>query len=239
MPDRPSIRTTLVTANIGRKGATATKVRDNIHKIRMECPGALIGFQEIDDDDPAQELDIVDERFRGVQPGGFRYAFAGHSEATPIAVPSTWTITSQSVKKTCEGRAHVTPHRVVVTARCRLTSDDSFPPVVFMNGHYPFHAPDLWADCQQSWKEHVREIHDAGFTIITTRDTNRHGPMPKVHPQERQLLSSGIDRISVIPAPESSPHRVRVRAFKRPPVNLDIDGHDARAVDIRFTSLAD
>ncbi len=176
------------------------------------------------------------------------YAFAGFSgpgwkRATPFGVPTTWNVLRQSARKSSDGLAHVTPHRVIVSAQCRPADDPDFPPVMFLNGHYPLArteaAKQLWRDCQASWTARANKVHDAaegGFTIITTRDTNRHGPMPKVHPRERQLLAPGIDRISVIPAESSSPHLVTVRVLDRRVVNLTIDGHDAHAVVLRLTA---
>ena len=137
----------------------------------------------------------------------------------------------------------MTPNRIIVSAQCRPADDPDFPPVIFLNGHYPLAraaaAKRLWKDCQRSWTERAQHLHDragGGFTIITMRDTNRHGPMPRIHPRERQLLAPGIDRISVVPADASSPNLVTVRVLRRRVVNLTIDGHDARGVDLRLTA---
>jgi hypothetical protein len=158
-------------------------------------------------------------------------------------VPTTWGILRRSAKKSSDGLAHVTPHRVIVSARCRPADEPDFPPVMFLNGHYPLArtavAKQIWRDCQASWTARVKEVHDAsegGFTIITTRDTNHHGPMPRIHPRERQLLTPGIDRISVIPAEPSSPHLVTVRMLERRTLDLTIDGHDAHVVVLRLTA---
>jgi hypothetical protein len=237
-----AVTLTVVTANIGR-GVTREVARANLHRIRTELPGALIGFQEIDEADAPDEHTRLVRRFpapsqelhddlASADEGTF--TFAGFNQATPIGVPAEWAIVGQSVKQTCPGRAMVTPHRVVVAARCRPVLEPDFPPVVFLNGHYPRGAPDLWSECQESWKERVDELHEQGLTVITTRDTNKHGRMPKLHPAERQLLAPNIDRISVIPAKQSSAKLVTVRVLSRRIVNLTIDGHDARAVKMRL-----
>jgi hypothetical protein len=180
--------------------------------------------------------------------GQHTYAFAGFDgpgwkRATPVAVPTTWEIVRQSVRKASDGLAHVTPHRVIVSALCRPTDDPDFPPVMFLNGHYPLArtaaAKAVWKECQASWVDRVQKVHDAasgGFTIITTRDTNRHGPMPRIHPLERQLLRPAIDRVSVVQADPSSPNLVTVRLVRRQVANLDIDGHDAHGVVLRLTA---
>ena len=255
-----SVTVTVVTANIGR-GVTTEVAHANIRRIARSVPGAFVGFQEIDEADAPDEAALIPLRFTPVgevpQPGMQdvftdegqpTYAFAGTSgpgwkRATPVAVPSTWEIVRQSTRKASDGLAQVTPNRVIVTARCRPTVDAGFPPVVFLNGHYPLArtavAKRIWAECQASWVTRAAEIHDAtegGFTIITMRDTNRHGRMPKIHPDERQLLAPGIDRISIIPAEPSSPHLVTARVLDRPVVNLTIDGHDAHGVVLRLTA---
>jgi hypothetical protein len=254
-----SVTITVVTANIGR-GVSTDVAHANIDRIATGFPGAFVGFQEIDEADSPDEAALVSSTFpvaNGATPTGMHealatsgqdtYAFAGFSgpgwkRATPIAVPATWDILRQSVRRSSDGLAHVSPSRVIVSARCRPVADPDFPPVLFLNGHYPLarrkRAKVLWEACQASWTERAAEIHDrpaGGFTIITTRDTNHHGRMPKIHPRERQLLAPGIDRISVIPADPSSPHRVTVRVLDRRVVDLTIDGHNAHAVDLRLT----
>jgi hypothetical protein len=255
-----SVTITVVTANIGR-GVSTDVAHENIHRIAENFPGAFVGFQEIDEADSPDEATLVVTRFPAVEAaprtglhevlassGRGTYAFAGFhgpgwKRATPIAVPTTWEILRHSVRKSCNGLAHVTPTRVIVSARCRPVDDPDFPPVVFLNGHYPLArketAKKRWKDCQASWTERANEVHDrpgGGFSMITTRDTNLHGRMPKIHSRERQLLPSGIDRISVIPAEPSSPHQVTVRVLRHRVVNLTIDGHDAHAVDLRLTA---
>lgn len=255
-----SMTITVVTANIGR-GVPTAAAHANIRKVARSFPGAFVGFQEIDEADAPDEAALLLARFPSADETGstgmhdvlesagrHRYRFAGFTgpgwkKATPLAVPTTWDIVAQSVKKSSDGLAKVTPHRAIVSARCRPADNPDFPPVVFLNGHYPLArtaaAKRLWRDCQASWISRAREIHDSaegGFTIITTRDTNRRGPMPRLHPRERQLLVPGLDRISVIPAEPSSPNLVTVRVLRRRMVNLTIDGHDARGVELRLTA---
>ena len=255
-----SVTITVVTANIGR-GVSTEVAHANIRRIARSVPGAFVGFQEIDEADVPDEAALIPQRFTPVgevpQPGMQdvftdegqpTYTFAGTKgpgwkRATPVAVPSTWEIVRQSVRKASDGLAGVTPNRVIVTARCRPTEDADFPPVVFLNGHYPLARTDeamqIWKECQASWVTRAAEIHEAaegGFTIITMRDTNRHGRMPKIHPDERQLLTPGIDRISIIPAQSSSPHLVTARVLDRTVVNLTIDRHDAHGVVLRLTA---
>lgn len=254
-----SVTITIVTANIGR-GVSAEVAHANIRRVARTFSGAFVGFQEIDEADAPDETALLVARFPSGEPpqagmheelassGHGTYTFAGFGgpgwkRATPFAVPTTWDIVRQSVRKSSDGLAKVTPHRVIVSALCRPVDDPDFPPVMFLNGHYPLArtavAKRLWRDCHASWTARVGEVHDAsggGHTVITTRDTNRHGRMPRLHPRERQLLAPGIDRISVIPAEPSSPHVVTARVLDRRRLDLTIDGHDAHGVVLRLTA---
>src|SRR3954462_1383936 len=115
-----SVTITVVTANIGR-GVSTDVARANIERIAERFPGAFVGFQEIDEADGPDEATLLLSRFPSAggpshpgpgdgvataMPG--TYAFAGFSgpgwkRATPIAVPSTWSILGQSLKKSSDG----------------------------------------------------------------------------------------------------------------------------------------
>jgi hypothetical protein len=253
-----SIEISLVTANFGR-GVKEAEARDNMERLHAQAPGAFIGFQEINEANPG--VDRADLILTEITPPphaalGDDYTFVALQEgppwkkATPIAVPPSWEVLSHSVNKTSDGVAKGTPNRVVVTARCRPVGHPDFPPVLFLNGHYPLdHSkkhPDLnpqlkqaWKDCQAAWVRRVKKLHeDSGLTILTTRDSNHGKGMPKLHPDEKQFLDDGlIDRISVIPAEPDSTNRVTVTVIDEPPpINLTIDGHNAHVVRLRLTA---
>ena len=251
-----SIQISLVTANFGR-GVKAPEARENFHRLHLKAPGAFIGFQEIDEDNPGVEegTRIISQFVPPHTELADDYDFVGlltgapWQRATPIAVPATWRVVSRDVKKTSDGVKHGTPHRVVVTARCRSVEKPDFPEVLFLNGHYPLdHShkhPELndtlkerWHDCQKSWVDHVKELHrDTGLTILTTRDSNHGKGMPPLHPDEKQFLDAGlIDRISVIPAEVDSPDRVTVEVLERTVIDLTIDKHNAHLVRLRLTA---
>lgn len=206
-------KVTVFTANIGRK-ETAQHRKDNLRRLKhatMDMENLLIGFQEIDEADSGDEHGMLDSLWPSRQWSGF-------GDATPVLITRALNRRTARVSKTCEGRAHVTPHRVCVQSVCEI-GDYKF---VHMNGHYPFNAPDLRRDCNREWTRLAHEWFERGFTVITTRDTNWHGNMPKLHPKERLLTKAGaIDRITVIE------NKIKVRVSKRHRVNLTIDGHDA------------
>jgi hypothetical protein len=73
----------------------------------------------------------------------------------------------------------------------------------------------------------------------TSTLSQQHPRLPALHPDERELVNGGLDRITVIPAEATSPQRVSTRAVGTHRVDLDIDGHNAHAVDLRLTAAVD
>jgi hypothetical protein len=215
---------TVVTANIGRTYKPG-EAGDNIERVRHGFPGAFVGWQEIDEADPDNEHGDLGRTF-----GPERYKNVAIRHAVPISVPKPWAVEDARVELACTFIPHATPNRYIVSALC--SHPDLSEPVMFKNGHYNLprlggkEGPIHWRDCQNAWWTSTREDHRAGHTIITTRDTNRLRRMPKLHPTERQLLPNAISRITVIPG------SVGVKVTGRRDVNLTIDGHNARGVDL-------
>ncbi len=222
-----SVRLWVVTANIGRGESTAS-ARDNIMRIRHGYPNPVVGWQEIDEADGPDEHHILGNVF-----GPATYRNVGFQKSVPISVPAPWTVEKGTATHACQWLAHCTPDRWVVSALC--THPDLSEPVVFMNGHYPLarlggrQGRSRWRDTQAAWVKVAAEWHRRGYTIITTRDTNRLRRMPRLHPLERQLLPNAISRISVIPG------SVAVSKVGSRDVNLTIDGHSARGVQLALT----
>lgn len=217
---------TVVTANIGR-GYRPSEARDNFERVRHGFSDALIGWQEIDEADQADEHKLLAHIF-----GPDHYRNVGFRHSVPISVPAPWTVEQADVVFACKFLPHATPNRYIVSALC--SHPDLSEPVVFLNGHYPLarlggrEGRARWSDCQASWVKRVLEWRQEGHTIVTTRDSNRLRFMPKLHPSERQLLPNAISRISVIPG------SVGVKVVDRRDVNLTIDGHNARGVDLQL-----
>lgn len=231
------MKLTVVTANIGR-GESPLNCEANLRRIRQAFPGALIGFQEIDEADGPDEHAILKRVFHD-------YTFAGWHTFEPIAVPPGWRIRHERVDKACDGLARATPTRWVVQATVE-PDDGSLPPFVDENGHYNLPRLDgvgrrgagqqRWHDCQTEWTARTGHWHQRGLTVITQRDTNHHGLMPCIHPGEKQLLDPvAIDKVSVVPAPASSDLAVHVKVLGGRSANLTIDGHNAEAVELELT----
>ena len=222
-----SIRVTLVSANIGR-GVKPSVTRENIRRIHHGFPGAVIGWQEIDEADEADEHAILARVFADHDNIGF-------AKAVPISIPKPWAVVEGSavVTHACDWLAHATPDRWIVEAVAQ--HPDLAEPVRFANGHYPLarlggnEGRARWTDCQAAWEARATAWHRSGITTLTTRDTNRLRNMPRLHPSERQLLPNAITRITAIPG------SVGVKVLDRRDVNLTIDGHSARGVDLLLT----
>jgi hypothetical protein len=208
-----------------------------MRRVLDHFPAALIGWQEIDEADEADEHGILRWLMRRLRrknathrslnrrTKGSGYWTVGYRQAVPISVPAPWTVVEADVTKACEGRPHVTPHRVIV--RAVATHPDLADPVTFLNGHLPYRAEDLWLIAFGKWKKAVHDEHQAGRTTVVIMDSNHHGPMPSFHPRQEQLLHPAlIDRIAVIPGSTD------VKAGPRRSVQLTVDGHDAHGVDL-------
>lgn len=204
---------TVFTANIGRT-STAEQRQVNLRRIKdtvKTLDSVVVGWQEIDEADTGDEHAMLTQLWP-------RQVFAGFGTAVPQLFNMPVIPQKSRVTVTSEGRAKVSPTRF-----CVQTIAEVGPyKVVFMNGHYPFNAPDLRRQCNREWTRLAHDWHEQGYPVITTRDTNWHGRVPKLHPRERLLTPSGIDRITFIPA-----SGVTARVNKRHKINLTIDGHDA------------
>lgn len=214
--------------------------------VRIADP--LVGWQEIDEADLADEHQLLAEVFR---PGGHRagaehatlarsfargYTHAGFATATPISVPPGLVVRRQHVDKTCEGRRKVTPHRVCVQALIDVPELRDWPAFLDLNGHLPLHAPDLWREAHQAWREISDDWRAGGWTQLTQRDTNWRQPMPKLDAWERPLLVEGVDRITTVRGRLG--RLLHVEVLDRRIVQLSIDGHDADGAKLKLTNPA-
>ena len=211
-------RLTVFTANIGRKDSPGQR-EQNIRKVKQgtkELPNVIVGWQEIDEADTGNEHGMLKE----VWP---HQRFGAMSTAVPVLSNRPVEMYKVQITKTCDGRAQVSPTRFCVQAILHIGDLR----LVHLNGHYPYNAPDLRRECNAKWREIANLWFDKGWSIVTTRDTNWHGRMPKLHPRERLLTPAGaIDRITVIEKD------ITFRVARRHRINLNIDGHDAVGVTL-------
>lgn len=207
-------RLTIFTANIGRKSGIGERAA-NLRRVKngtKDLANVVVGWQEIDDDDTGNEHGMIKDLWPHQQMGAF-------STAIPVLASRPVEMGRVQITQTCHGRPKVTPARFCVQAIYQLGDIK----MVHMNGHYPFNAQDLRTDCHREWTRLAHDWVEKGWFVVTTRDTNWHGKMPKLHPKERLLTAAGaIDRITIIPS-----NKVNGRVTKRHKINLTIDGHDA------------
>lgn len=225
-------------------------------ELRIADP--LVGWQEIDEADPGDEHNDLDDKFdgptrttdrRGTVTRTFArgYTHVGFDTAVPLSVPAPLTVTDHLVTVVSQGRSRVeaarvhtaaTPHRPVVQALLTVPQLNGFPEWWHDNGHLPYRVPDLSAQAIKGWRHIVGAQHRAGYLVTSTRDTNTHGPGPSLDPTGRTLSRpmTGIDKIVAVPSRPTSPHRLTVEVLDRRVVNLTIDGHDARGVLLRLRS---
>ena len=193
----------LVTANIGRKSSVAG-VWSDVRKVKNAAPGAIVGWQEIDEGDPADEHRILRKVLRRAN------RLIGMRTKVPISLPRRrYRVLEKRIVFAAKGIPHVSPTRWVVET---LVQDKRNAAIVFVviNVHYPAGAWNAKkneraeADRMEGWKDmfgvhkaRVKYWHDKGVTVFWVGDVNRMD-MPKVHPKEVQVVTKGIDSISYI-----------------------------------------
>lgn len=225
----------LVTANIGRKSSIAG-VWSDVREIKTKCPGAIVGWQEIDEADPAPEHKILDKVIGPVA------NLAGMRTKVPISVSRKhYRVLEKNVVFASKGIPGVSPTRWIVET---VVQDKRNAAIVFviLNVHYPAGAwnaktheraeaerDEAWADTFRVHKARVKHWHDKGYTVFWVGDTNRMA-MPKVHPDERQIVTRGIDSISFIPCDTG----VRVKVLRSGVIELFSD-HNASWVDFQLS----
>lgn len=199
------MRFKLATANIGRN-IGAAGVRADMTAIK-KLGRVVVGWQEIDEGDPAEEHIILNDVFRR------KFRNAGMSTRVPISVHGDFHIKREKVTLAAKGIPHASPVRVItevmVVAKSRFWRK-RLEPIVFINLHYPAGAfnnkreknqearEDRWRDTYKKHQERLEYWADKrGFTVFWTGDVNRMD-MPKVHKDEKIIDSKGIDDIRVI-----------------------------------------
>lgn len=226
----------LITANIGR-GIGHAQVRSDMQKIKNEAPRAIIGWQEIDEADEAQEHSILRSIFG-------RQHLIGMEHRVPISVPRWFRVTrSRSVFAT-GGIPHVSPTRWFTEAVIQNRRGNK--KFVVINGHYPAGAfnnkiestqkerKDHWEEMFQVHKARVAHWVDQGYTVFWVGDVNRMD-MPKVHHREVRVVTTGIDSISyVIGASHGHVKPIGVKFRGAGSIKLNSD-HDAKWARFKLT----
>lgn len=223
----------LVTANIGRNTSVG-RVQDDIRKIHRLAPSAIVGFQEIDEADPAEEHKIL----RNVLAEDNR--LVGMATKVPVSVPrGKYNVVRINIIRAAAGIPNISPTRFITEV---VLQDKKNPKIVFvvLNLHYPAGAwnsktheraeaerDEAWASTLAAHKRRVKHWHDKGVTVFWVGDVNRMA-MPKVHPKEVQVITAGIDSVSFIEGD------VKVKVVRTGTITLFSD-HDAKWVDFALS----
>lgn len=227
------MRLRLATSNIGRKSSVAGVWKD-IRKIRKALPKAVVGWQEIDEADPATEHEIMRNVLAKTN------NLVGMRTKVPVSVPrSRYRVKSKRVVYATAGIPHVSPTRWITEVHLEDKQNAAIEFVV-LNLHYPAGAWNAkrneraeadrmhgWNEMREVHKERVKYWHDKGVTVFWVGDVNRMA-MPKVHPKEVQVVTAGIDSISYIEGD------VKVKVITTGHIVLNSD-HDARWVEFNLT----
>jgi len=244
-----------VTANIGRKydsGSKPTEVmkrlRHNLNDVSNGHP-RFIGWQEIDEDDPAAELNILKATYPsdgGWQRTLYRERPDGKREALKVpTVAHDAQKSDQRIAFGSSGMAHVSPTRWITVTRFKNQNLSE------INTHFIAGAFDDCQNCperRKRWsalwdhlKEQVAKEHSAGFNVVVTGDFNRRagsgGWSPaNVHPSAHLVKSGGLDHIVAVPRAGWNVVKPRYAngSFKQGAWGIGIDSHKAQWVTLRF-----
>lgn len=206
-----------ITANLGRHVDVAEFLA-NVRAIDEEAGrGAVIGFQEIDENDTPNEH----AGLRAIL-GAF-FAFAGWATRVPIAFGERWSKRREDVVRAARGLARLSPVRMITEV---LLEHDSGAQLVVLDVHFPRKDPRLfsrWRSVRAKLRRRIRYWHQLGFTVVWMGDANRVHLEP-MHPDERVLAHHGLDGIRCV----EHPGGVQLRVVETGSIDLTIDGHDAQ-----------
>lgn len=209
----------LVQANLGRGVSVAEYVANLDRILEAWGPRAVYCFQEIDEADKPEEMDILRGR---VYP---THTIVGERTAVPILIPHHLAVTDTLVTPACKGLALFTPNRVINEAVVRL--GPNLAPAI-LNTHLPIARPETAGrrlDVRRALRERAR-AHDAGVWVA---DTNSHSGWPTIVRGERTVTDAEIDK-----AKAWAQTARRVVVSERRTVQLTIDGHNAHGARVLF-----
>ncbi|WP_117210559.1 hypothetical protein [Allorhizocola rhizosphaerae] len=256
-PYPPTSPMVFVTANIGRDyTGGASKISSTLERIRGNVNNAsngrprFIGWQEIDEDDPAEEMQILKDVYPS-DTGWERSLNRTLPDGTtqPLKVPAV----AHDAQKTehrvafgSSGLESASPTRWITITRFDNQN------ISFINTHFIAGAfgdcdnrcaerLDRWKAHWESLKDQVAREHNAGYNVVVTGDFNRRkvagGWTPaSVHPDAHQVKDGGVDHIIAIPRQGWQVDKIRYAdgSFKQGEWWIGIDSHEAHWVTLQF-----
>lgn len=206
-------------ANLGRGVAPAEFTR-NLERILAEFgPRAVYCFQEIDEADAPEEMDILARLTRDT------HHIVGQQTAVPVLVPRHLSLASAAITPACKGLAKFTPNRTVTEVAIQLGRNFA---VAVLNTHLPIDRPqtkDRRADVRKALRTRAL-LHESGIWMA---DTNSKHGWPTIHPDEAPVVNAGIDK-----AKAWAEDGRRVVVTEQRTVRLSIDGHNAHGARVRW-----
>lgn len=191
--------------NEGREQGDA-ETRADFTAIRRNPPTVgwpkLIGFQEIDEADPAPERQILESVFK------LAFHLVGPHTRVPIAVSNKFKVSQPFQIDVSEGIPGVSPARILneCVVETRLGE------VAFIDGHAVSGAwnrktsekaederDQAWSEYQFVCGSRIRAHRKAGRSVFRVGDDNRMGGY-RMHRHERELARAGVVVITFTPA---------------------------------------
>lgn len=207
----------LWSANLGR-GVGVAEFKRNLRAIlQAGGPRAVYCFQEIDEADAPDEMDILAWATRKT------HRIAGVRTAVPILVPNHLALLDERQSLGCHGLAKFTPHRPINEAVIGISA--RLEPGV-LNFHIPLDREQTQSRRAQM-RRNVRaraKRHDAGLWVS---DTNTRRGWPEIATSERTVIDAGIDK-----AKAWGPADRDVEVTPLGTVRLSIDNHHAHGARI-------
>lgn len=191
--------------NEGRK-QNAKQTRADFRAVKRHPPTIgwpkLIGFQEIDEADPAQEREILHRTFDR------RFHIIGQQTRVPVAISKRLRVYDRKRVAVSEGIPGISPARILTTCVVATAVGD----VGFIDGHA---APGAWNkdtheraedERDEAWEDYhytintvIRGFLKEGVSVFRTGDDNRMGGY-LMHRKEEVLLRAGVCVVTWTPA---------------------------------------
>jgi hypothetical protein len=206
-------------ANLGR-GVSVAEFTTNLRRVLdAGGPRAVYAFQEIDEADAPEEMDILAALTADT------HRIVGRRTAVPILVPRHLDLVGSIQTPACKGLALFTPNRIVNEARINLGVGLS---IGILNTHLPIDRL-VTRNRRRQVRHALRDralVYGAGVWVA---DTNTRKGWPRITPGERPVINAGIDK-----AKAWAPGGWRVEVRERWTVPLTIDNHDAHGARLMW-----
>jgi hypothetical protein len=210
-------------ANLGRGVSTAEFERNLRAVLRAGGDRALYGFQEVDEADAPNEMDMLLDLTRKT------HAVVGRRTSVPILVPNQFEILDELQSTGCRGLAGFTPHRPVNEVLFRIGPNLT---AAALDLHVPIDRPETKgrrADAVEALQDRASTRKAQGHAGVWLSDTNWRRGWPRIVRGEKTVTAAGIDRAKAWAPPDR-----RVVVTGRQTLPLTIDNHDAHGARVMW-----